>query len=133
MTTPRAVSVSAALPARESEPRESPLSLVAGRVSEAARARRTRLLTTLLSLAAAVGMFAIVCLHVVLSQGQVNLDRMQDRAAVLQSQNENLRLAVAALESPNRVVITARTLMGMVPPETVIPLAPVSPPSTTPR
>jgi cell division protein FtsL len=69
-------------------------------------------------------LFGVVAAHVKLTQGQVRLDRLEARAAEAQDTYDRLRLQVAELESPERVVRAAHEL-GMVAPAKVTYLAPV--------
>jgi hypothetical protein len=70
--------------------------------------RRRRLVALLCVAAVGVGLFALVASHVVLTQGQFRLDRLQSRAAAEQARYERLRLRVAELEAPSRVVAAAQ-------------------------
>jgi cell division protein FtsL len=106
----------------------------------------TRVVTVLAGLLAAAGLFLVVCLHVLLTQGQADLDSLRARAEAESARNRRLRVQVAELESPSRIVSAARERLSMVPPATVIylpvadptrPLPPVSseplpPPTTVP-
>ena len=96
--------------------------------------RRTR--TTVLAVAAAAGvvaaLFALVAFHVVLTQNQFRLERLQARADVQQERYERLRLHVAELEAPSRVVAVAHERLGMVPPAGVTYLSPTGPASGRP-
>ena len=105
-----------------------------------------RVATVLAGLLATAGLFLVVCLHVLLTQGQADLDSLRTRAEAESARNRRLRVQVAELESPSRIVAAARERLGMVPPVTVIylpaadptrPLPPVSseplpPPTTAP-
>ena len=107
----------------------------------------TRLVTVLAGLLATAGLFLVVCLHVLLTQGQADLDDLRARAESEAARNRRLRVQVAELESPSRIVSAARERLGMVPPPTVVylpaadptrPLPPVSsqplaPPTTVAR
>jgi cell division protein FtsL len=86
--------------------------------------RRRRLVALLCVAAVGVGLFALVASHVVLTQGQFRLDRLQSRAAAEQARYERLRLRVAELEAPSRVVAAAQERLGMVPPPGVTYLSP---------
>lgn len=95
----------------------------------------TRVVTILAGLLATAGLFLVVCLHVLLTQGQADLDGLRARAEAESARNRRLRVQVAELESPSRIVSAARERLGMVPPATVIylpaadptmPLPPVS-------
>ena len=69
-------------------------------------------------------LFGVVAAHVKLTQGQVRLDRLEARSGDAQATYDRLRLQVAELESPERVVAAAHEL-GMVVPAKVTYLAPV--------
>ncbi len=58
-------------------------------------------------------MFALVYLHVVLAQRQIELDRMSSAAVARQNQYQALRLKVAQLESPQQIITTAEGKLGM--------------------
>jgi len=75
--------------------------------------------------------FGIAVLHTVLVQGQGRLDRLQADVAESQATHQRLRVRLAELESPSRVVDQA-TQLGMVSPEDVQFLTPVAPGSATP-
>jgi hypothetical protein len=87
-------------------------------------------------------LFCVVVLQVLLTQGQAELDRLERRAEVEAALNRRLRVTVAELESPDRIVGVARRRLGMVPPATVtylqgvgpddpLPPVPAGPPPTT--
>lgn len=62
--------------------------------------------------------FALVVAHALLVQGQQRLDDLERRIAEARTEQEELRLEAARLESPQRIV-DAATELGMVPPDTV--------------
>jgi cell division protein FtsL len=74
--------------------------------------------------------FGVVAAHVVLTQRQFRLDALETKAADAEARYERLRLEVAQLEAPERVVAAAQQL-GMVPPATVTYVASTRP-STRP-
>ncbi len=80
-------------------------------------------LIALISMVAVV-LFGVVSFHVLLSQGQYNLEKMQAQADQQQDQYERLRLQVAQLESPARITSEAQNRLGMVIPERVTPVVP---------
>lgn len=82
------------------------------------------MLVAVLSAAVVVGLLAIVALHALLSQNQLRLDDLDARATAAQARYERLRLEVAELESPNRIVTAAQERLGMVVPPTVTYLTP---------
>ena len=119
---------------------------VVDRAARPASRALMRVVTVLAGLLATAGLFLVVCLHVLLTQGQADLDSLRARAEAESARNRRLRVQVAELESPSRIVSAARERLGMVPPVTVVylpaadptrPLPPVSseplpPPSTAP-
>ncbi len=132
MTAPRYTRLTAAGGAAEAESRAAARAQLVVVPDSAARGQgRTRTLTVGAAVAVVVGLFAIVFLHVVLSQGQVKLDRLETQAEELEAQNQRLRVEVAELESPNRVVSEARQKLGMAPPTSIISIG-GSPPATAP-
>ena len=97
----------------------------ARRASEAAgRARRRRLVAASLALVVAASLLALVASHAALAQGQFRLEKLQRQAAEEQAHYERLRLQVAQLEAPSRVVAAAQQRLGMVPPPGVTYLSP---------
>ena len=111
-----------------------PLRLV-GEAELAVRGRRRRArVMTLVTLALVVaGLFGLVASHVVLTQGQFRLQHLQARADESQARYERLRLQVARLESPERIVAAAQERLGMVPPAGVRYLSPTGAVSTVAR
>ena len=95
------------------------------------RARRHRrsapLLTLLAVLLVGAGLLGVVASHVALAQGQLRLQRLEAHAAEEQARYERLRLQVAELESPTRIVSAAQERLGMVPPPGVTYLSPSGP------
>jgi cell division protein FtsL len=73
---------------------------------------------------AVVTLFGVVALHVLLNQGQLQLDHLQTQEARQEARAQKLRLDLAALQSPARVVAAARDRLGMVPPAGVTYVAP---------
>lgn len=80
----------------------------------ARRQRQVRRGIVLFGLVSVVSVFVVVALHVMVAQGQLELDRLNRRTTVEQQQYERLRLEVAQLSAPTRVATRARQL-GMVP------------------
>ena len=105
------------------------LRLVEGGPRPARTSPRTR--TRVLAVATVAGvvaaLFALVALHVVLTQNQFRLERLQARADVEQERYERLRLHVAELEAPSRVVAVAHERLGMLPPPGVTYLSAAGP------
>ncbi|MGH8991466.1 MAG: hypothetical protein ACRDZ7_08060 [Acidimicrobiia bacterium] len=74
--------------------------------------------------------FGAAAFHVLLVQSQFRLDRLADAAATEQQRYEHLRLEVARLSAPERIVATAAERLGMVAPPEVAYL-PAPAPSAT--
>jgi cell division protein FtsL len=68
-------------------------------------------------------LFGVAVSHALLIEGQLRLDRLDEEVAEEQARYERLRLDVAELESPERILADAQQ-MGMVPPEDVTWLTP---------
>ncbi len=83
----------------------------------------------LLGVLAFAGLFCIVGLRVLLAQGQAPVDALEARMATEQAEFQRLRLELANLEAPSRVVGEAQRRLGMVPPPVVVYLAPVPVPA----
>lgn len=94
-----------------------------GEPGDRARRRRRRLAATAVALLVCASLFGVVAFHVVLTEGQLELERLRAQALSEQSRNARLRLAVAELESPAWIVASARQ-QGMVPPAGVTYLSP---------
>ena len=91
--------------------------------TEADRARLVRRLAVAAAALVALCIFGIVVFHVLLTQNQFRLDTLQEQSLDHQAEYDRLRLQVAELESPDRVVAAAQTL-GMVTPPKVTYLTP---------
>lgn len=88
--------------------------------------RSTFWVTVGLTLAAAFGAAAF---HVLLVQSEFRLVRLEEKADAAERRYEQLRLEVAQLSSPERIVRTAQERLGMVVPDEVSYLvAPVAVP-----
>lgn len=92
--------------------------------SPRSRRRRARLAASALAALAATVVFGLVAFQVVLSEGQVRLEQLRRRAAAEQERYDRLRLEVAELESPGRVIAMAQQRLGMVAPPGVTYLSP---------
>ncbi|HET7489091.1 MAG TPA: cell division protein FtsL [Acidimicrobiales bacterium] len=88
---------------------------------------RARVTAVLLLVVVGAALFGLVTSHVALTQGQFRLDEMRRQAGDEQDRYERLRLQVAELESPQRIVAAAQERLGMVPPPGVTYLSPVGP------
>ncbi len=124
LTRPRTAGPAAA-PSRGRQ--HADLRLVKGGERVARGGRRRGRLVAGLVVAVAGGLLALVASQVVLTQGQFRLDRLQSRAAAEQARYERLRLQVAELEAPSRVVAVAQERLGMVSPPAVTYLSPSGP------
>ena len=87
--------------------------------------RRRRLVAAAGMLTGLIGVFSLVVVHVELTANQLRLVHLQQQAEGQQQRYLKLRLEVAQLESPERVVATAQQL-GMVPPTTITYLTAVA-------
>jgi cell division protein FtsL len=86
--------------------------------------RHARALAALTAALVLAGLFGLVAFHVVLTESQLQLDRLQQRAAQQRDEYDRLRLKVAELEAPERVVAVAQQRLGMVSPPGVTYLSP---------
>ena len=92
-------------------------------IREAARARFVRQLVVAATIVGALCLFGVVVFHVLLTQNQFRLDKLQEQSLERQAEYDRLRLQVAELESPDRIIAAAQAL-GMVSPPKVTYLAP---------
>jgi len=97
-----------------------------GEPGDRARRRRRRLAAVAIVLLVCASLFGVVAFHVVLTEGQLKLDRLRARVSSEQARNARLRLSVAELEAPGWIVAAARQ-QGMVPPASVTYLSPGPP------
>lgn len=112
-------------------PRSRPqLRLVDGsRLHTAARQRRARRLAVAAAVAAGLAFMALAGSHAFLVTNQVRIDELQQRVEEAQARHQALRLEVATLEAPERIVTDATAELGMVRPETVTYVRPAPTPS----
>src|SRR5258708_23275076 len=83
----------------------APLQVVpAGYRPPQARRRRARLITAGAIAIACVLVFGLAGIHVLLTEGQVRLGHLQTQSHHAQAEYVRLRLQVAQLESPQRIV-----------------------------
>lgn len=101
----------------------------AGRAPSAVVRRRAA--WAVVSLIAVVALAVSAC-QVLIAQSQFELARLQADAATAEDRYDRLRLHVAELESPGRIMATAQERLGMVPPPGVTYLTPVPSESATP-
>lgn len=113
-------------------PRARPkLTVVDPRVAR--RQRIVRRSTVVLTIMTVVSLFALVGFSVLISQHQLALERTQQRTVDARRHYEELRLEVAGLSAPTRIVTEAEQRLGMVEPAQITYLAAVLPglPRTT--
>ena len=82
------------------------------------RPLRRRMLTLLAGVAVLAVPFSLVLVHVELTRNELRLTTLQAKGDAAQEQYEKLRLGVAQLASPERIVANAEQL-GMVTPVTI--------------
>lgn len=87
------------------------------------RRRRTRLVAFIVLIMVSAVLLATVAFHVRLVQQQQHIDRLNRQADAAQARYDRLRVEVDRLESPARIVSTAKKL-GMVDPAESTWLAP---------
>jgi cell division protein FtsL len=89
--------------------------------------------TTLVVGAVFAVLFGLVVFHTVLLQNQQKLDHLNTRVSDAQARYQSLRLQVAQLEAPQRIINVATQKLGMVPPAGTTYLTPAagSGPSTS--
>jgi cell division protein FtsL len=80
-----------------------------------------------LTVLAFVALFGVAASHALLIQNQADVDALDERVAAEQARYEELRLEVAQLESPQRIMEEATTTLGMVPPGETVWLTPDEP------
>lgn len=108
--------------------RRPALRLVDGR-ADARRGRRSPLLAA--AIVAVLALFGVVVCHALLVPGQVRLDGVEVAVTEQQARYQALRLEVAELEAPGRIVAEAQGRLGMVSPETITYLTAVGPGAAT--
>lgn len=100
--------------------------------TEADQRRFVRQIAVVVTIVAALCVFGVVVFHVVLTQNQFRLESLRDQAADREAEYDRLRLQVAELESPERIVAEAQQRLGMITPPEVVYLTPsVDQPSVT--
>jgi cell division protein FtsL len=72
-------------------------------------------------------LFGVAVSHAMLIESQMDLEQLDERASSEQARYERLRLDVAQLESPDRIVREAQDRLGMVPADDVVWLTPDQP------
>jgi cell division protein FtsL len=134
MAGARVIGIPVPQPRRDTEPRRRHLRVVGPQrprlgISLSPRAG------VLLTILAFVALFGVAASHALLIQNQAHIDELNDRVAAEQARYEELRLEVAQLESPQRIMEEATTNLGMVPPGETVWLTPdePAPPTTAPE
>jgi cell division protein FtsL len=94
------------------------------RVVAQRRRRSLRALLLLVGFVMAASLFALAAFHAMLASGQAELDQIEQDVAEAQGRYEQLRLDVAELEAPDRIVREAQERLGMVPPPNITYLTP---------
>lgn len=103
-------------------PKKAELSVV-----EEAQGRSSRLLGVVGSLALLtlfVSLFGMAAFHAVIVQGQDRIDALDEQVVTAAAETQRLRLQLAELMAPDRIVEEAKTRLGMVEPPNVIYLMP---------
>jgi cell division protein FtsL len=72
-------------------------------------------------------LFVLAVMQTAIAQGQAHLDDVSAQTTDRQAEAQELRLQVAQLESPERIIDEAQTRLGMVEPETITYVAPADP------
>ena len=92
---------------------------------------RRRRLTPAIGVSVFVAVFAallaLAAAHAFLVQGQIRLDDLSQKVTEEQGRYQELRLQVAELESPERIVQEAKDRIGMVEPTQILYLTPDEP------
>ena len=86
--------------------------------------RAIGLLVGVIAVLACGSLFGLAAFQAVLVSNQAELDQLATRADQEQARYQRLRLEVAQLESPDRIVAVAQERLGMVPPAGVTYLSP---------
>ena len=71
-------------------------------------------------------LFGLVVFHTLLLKNQQHLDQLDHQVTDAQARYQSLRLQVAQLEAPQRIIDVATTKLGMVPPEGTTYLTPTA-------
>lgn len=116
--------------------RRPPLRLVDdGRLRLARRRKRGRRVLVAAVVVAGASLLVLAGAHAMLVANQVRLDSLEQEVGEARARHQSLRLEVAMLEAPERIVSTATERLGMVPPASVSYLEPAtvgSPPPPVP-
>lgn len=93
---------------------------------QAPRRRMVGVVVTLASVALFASLFGLAVFHTMLVQSQSTLDELDAQLVEAHDTTERLRLQVAELEAPDRIVSVATDDLGMIPPDDVVLLTPGS-------
>ena len=88
--------------------------------------RRWGLTTIVAALVATLLLFGLVGFQALIVGTQSTLDDLDAQIGSAERENQRLRLEVAELERPERIRLVALTILGMVEPETVLYLEPLT-------
>lgn len=89
------------------------------RLEVAVRCRRARRLLVVAAVLAVGALLVLAGVNALLVSNQVRLDALEQQVVDAQARHQALRLEVATLEAPERVVSAATERLGMVAPETI--------------
>jgi cell division protein FtsL len=95
--------------------------------NERPRRRLTPAIGVSVFVAVFAALLALAAAHAFLVQGQIRLDELSQDVAAEQARYQELRLRVAELESPERIVQVAKERIGMVEPAQILYLTPDEP------
>ena len=88
------------------------------------RRRRTAVVTIIAMTVMFVVMLGLAAFQTLIAQGQASLDKLRTQTSDAQVAYSKLRLQVAQLESPSRIVSVAEQRLGLVAPDTIHYIAP---------
>ena len=97
------------------------------KVVEESTGRSSRMLGifgTMALLTLFVALFGMAAFHAVIVQGQDRIDALDEQVGVARSETQRLRLRLAELMAPDRIVEEAKSRLGMVEPPSVVYLTP---------
>ena len=118
------------VPSPRLKPTPRPDHLRVVRPAERRRARLRPVTAVILTALLFLLLFAVAVAHTMLVQGQVRLDQLDSELAKEQGRYQELRIDVATLESPERIVSAAQA-QGMVAPDDLVYLQPSIPDAST--
>jgi len=86
--------------------------------------RGLRLLGTLSLITVVLALFGLAAINALIVEQQTTIDSLSGDVSAAQVSNERLRLELATLEAPQRIVAEATDRLGMVVPEDIVYLTP---------